>query len=494
MIDLRTTLEMLFGNKPPVANVAVGQYDELFPESLVLGTLIIGRAGTGKTESLTRHIVANFKRYPNRPNIVLDWSGAISDSFLSQILMDPKRDELLKRIVYDELGHPEWVIPLPEFSNQYGANSEEQVQRVSSNLAKLAPELVRDAPFLAGLGIREIAPQIFRMLSAMTNEHGESWQVTEAKKIIQDIPLLRRAAAQFGTKVPEAKWFVEKRFLQLHERERELRTFALISLLGAIETRYARARIGYPRPGWTPKEAIEKGLLVLINGARLINEKPAQYYLFTQVYSLIMQEMNKRVPNNPDDKPVALVMDEVYSLLSIPGMAEEVGMLAPLYRSRKLELYVVLQSLSQLAPTLRQQIWSLGNVMCFALSSFDDAFEIAQQLFPYDPLKQKMPAQNVFQKPVLENDRSQSLMIANWLQRLPHRQVVIRRYWNEKKLDIQIRMVPKTKELPQKRVIEDLAEVKNSLLKERGVSIRDALEVVNKRKLAVPTPKKPPQL
>src|SRR3990170_990154 len=158
-------------------------------------------------------------------------------------------------------------------------------------------------------------------------------------------------------------------------------------MLGAVESREIRAKVGYYRPGWTPKEAIEKGLIVLINGARLINQKNAQHYLFTQVYSLILQEINKRIPNDPNDKPVALVMDEVYSLLSIPGMAEEVGMLSPLYRSRKLELYIVLQALSQLAKNLKEQIWSIGNVVCFAFSVLNGAYDLPQKILKYTPTR-----------------------------------------------------------------------------------------------------------
>jgi hypothetical protein len=486
--------DLFFGNQPPVANVAVGQYDDLPSEGLTMGTLIIGRQGTGKTTALARHLVDYFKQFPNRAIFVLDWSGAISDSILKLVLSDPNKDALLSRIVYDELGHPEWVVPLPEFSESYGGSLEEQVQRVSGNLIKLASDLVQNAPFLAGLGLREIAPQIFRILSGVTNEQGESWQVTEAKRLIVDPPLARLATAQFGNKVPEAKWFMEKMYLQLKPQERELRSYALLALLGSIEPKAARARVGYYRPGWTPKEAIQKGLMVLVNGARLINEKNTQHYLFTQAYSLIMAEINKRLPGNPEDQPVALVMDEVYSLLSIPGMAEEVGMLSPLYRSRKLELYVVLQSLAQLAPVLREQIWSIGNVMSFAVSNFDDAYDIAQQLFRYEPLSAKIPPKTDLQRPVIETDRSQYLTIANWIQRLEHRQCIIRRFWSEKKLDRQIRMVPKTKDLPSNRMEDNLSEVKDRLLKERGVLVRDALEVINQRKLTVAVTKKPPQL
>jgi len=37
-------------------------------------------------------------------------------------------------------------------------------------------------------------------------------------------------------------------------------------------------------------------------------------------------------------------------------MKEEIGLLTPLYTSRKLELYIVLQSFSQLAPNLTKKI------------------------------------------------------------------------------------------------------------------------------------------
>jgi hypothetical protein len=404
MIDLQFIHDLILGNNLPVPNISVGQYDDLPTDGLTMGTLIIGRPGSGKTSALARHVVDYSRRFPNRAIFVLDWSGAISDAILKLIVGAADRNDLMKRVVYDELGHPEWVIPMPEFSHEYGEGYEEQVQRVSTNLVKLAPELVRDAPFLAGLGLREIAPQIFRVLSSVTNEHGETWQVTEAKRFILETPLLRMATAKFGHKVPEAKWFIERMFLHLHPRERELRTYALLALLGTIEPKNTRARIGYYRPGWTPKEAIDKGLLVLVNGARLINEENTQHYLFTQAYSLIKQEINHRIPGDVNDQPVALVMDEVYSLLSIPGMAKEVGMLSTLYRSRKLELSVVLQSLSQLAPELRNQIWSLGNVVCFAVSNFDEAYEAAQQIFRFEPARVKLTSSPEFPRPIIETD------------------------------------------------------------------------------------------
>jgi len=481
MMDIDFFKQVLWPASSKFPNCRISAHDELLAEGLTMGTLYIGRQGTGKTSALARHLVEYFKHFPDRAIFVLDWSGSITDSILSILLQEPNRDQLSRRIIYDELGNPEWVVPMPEFSHLYGSTYEEQVQRLSNNLSKLAPELIKDAPFLAGLGLREIAPQVFRVLTSVSNEFGETWQATEAKKLISDPALLRRCLAGYGYRVPEAKWFFEKVFLELKPPERELRTYALLALLGAIETPETRARVGFYRPGWTPREAIKEGKMVIVNGANLINQKNTQHYLFTQAYSMIMSEINKRHPGDPKDQPVALVMDEVYSLLSIPGMAEEVGMISPLYRSRKLELYIVLQALSQLAPTLRQQIWSIGNIVSFAVSNFEEAFELSQQIFAYKPETVKLEPKTSVQQPIIETDRGQYLKIANDLQRMRHRECIVRRYASEKVLDRYVLWVRKTKDIPNNPTEMSVDEFKKSLLETRGVRVRDALELINQR-------------
>jgi hypothetical protein len=218
-------------------------------------------------------------------------------------------------------------------------------------------------------------------------------------------------------------------------------------------------------------------MMVIVNGARLINQEAAQYYLFTQVYSLIMEEINKRTPANPKDQPVSLVLDEVYSLLSIPGMAQEIGRISPQYRSRKLELYVVLQSLSQLSEELRSLIWNIGNVVCFSLSNVDEAEEMSRQMFSYNPYAIKYNAKTELQQNVSEPDRGQYLQLANNIQHLRHREALVRRYISEQKLDPFIRHVIKTPDVDQTPV--NLDEVKEELLKKRGERLRDVLEYVD---------------
>ena len=158
-----------------------------------------------------------------------------------------------------------------------------------------------------------------------------------------------------------------------------------------------------------------------------------------------------------------------------------------------MELYVVLQTLSQLAPTLREQIWSIGNVVCFAISNFEEAYEIAQQLFKYEPQSVKLAATTPDRQPVVEPDRGQYLTLANYIQRMNHRECIMRRYTSEKQLDPYVWHVSKTRPHPTNQPAIPTREIKEQILKERGVSVRDALEVINQRKLQVER-RSPPQV
>jgi hypothetical protein len=489
-INWKLLKRILFGKGPPLPDVKTDKGEELPINGLTMGTLIIGRPGSGKTTSLARHIVEYFVRFKDRAIFVLDWSGSISNAILILVQQVTEAVGMThdERIVYDELGNPEWVIPLPEFSPLYGTTSDEQVQRVSTNLEKLEPELVERTPVVGGMAIKDIAPHLFRILASIDNEQDGSWQITETKKLLTDINQLRLALKDYGRNEPGSKFYLEHEYLNINSNERLLRRYAIHSILSPIEAKPVRARLGFSRPGWTPKEAIENGLMVLIDGSQLINQRGAQHYLFTQAYSLIMAEINKRQPGSQKDKPVALVMDEVYSLLSIKGMAEEIGMLAPLYRSRKLELYIVLQALAQLERELRNQIWNIGNIQSFAVSNFDEAYEIAKQIFKYQPTTVRMPPRTDFGQPIMETDRGQYLKIANQIQRFNHRECILRRYESERVLDRYVRYISKTREIPSIPVEERLAEFKERLLRKRGVKVKQALEVINQRKLTSKPP------
>jgi hypothetical protein len=494
MIDWKLIVKIFWPDLPKYPNTRLVPFEELPAEGLTMGTLFIGKQGSGKTTSLSRHIVEYFKKYPDRAIFILDSKGSNADEILALIAKEPDWEMLSKRIVYDDLGNPDWVIPLPEFSHMYGTSFDEQAHRVAANLQNLAPELVKGAPYIAGLGLQEIAPQLFRIESSISDENGRSWQVTETRPLLTNIPLLKRLVAKYGYRVPKAKEYFEKEFFKLSENEKELRTYAIRSLLGPTEAPEIRARLGYHQPRWTPREAIKNGLMVIVDGSRLNNRKAVQHYLFTQAFSLIMAEINKRRPADPSDKPVSLILDEVYSLFKIPSMAPEIAQLAPQYRSRKLQLYIVLQELEQMSEELRPHIWSLGNIVAFGISNFDEAYRIAQQLFKYEPKTIKMDAKGDTSQPLVEPDRGQYLQIANDLQRLAHRECIIRRYQSERLMEKNILWVKKTKDVPNIPMRISVQQLKDRLLRERGIRVQEALESMRERTMQKNEKASPPQI
>ena len=80
------------------------------------------------------------------------------------------------------------------------------------------------------------------------------------------------------------------------------------------------------------------------------------------------------------------------------------------------------------------------------LSNHDEAYEMAQQLFRYDPYTVKVAPTNERSNPIMEPDRGQYLQLADWIQSLGHRQCIMRRYVSEKAIEEKIQFVRKTAE------------------------------------------------
>lgn len=495
MLNLNTIGRMIFGrpNHPDIPNVRVARDDDLYFDSLTRGTLVIGKPGVGKTVWLAMQVLKYALTYPDRPIVSGDASGSFTDEFIKIVHQLParQRESLSRRIILDRLGDPNYVVPMPFFSPEYELDYEEQVQRVKQNYEKMNEQLMERTPIMS-LCIRETLPELCRLLCAIQNEHGECWQITEAKKLIIDQNWLRIACNTYGNKVPESKWYFEKDFLGKHisKHERELRTYALRSILGGVEPRPIRARLGYYKPGWTPKEVIDKGLIVLVSGEQLINQEQAQELLFMDMFSLILSQINKRIPHNPEDKHVLLVVDEVPMIIRMRGMAQEFGKISPQYRSRKLQLILVIQALWQLADNLKEQIWSLGNVTCFGIEDFREAYTVSQQLFKYEPKTVKLPARSDTGQPIVEQDRGQYLTATNWLQHLIKRECVLKRYVDEGEEDPFVGYVQETSEKPNNPLDEPLIEIKERLMKRRAIPVGEALEVINQRKMT----SRPPQI
>ena len=484
-LPLILTLVLPRLNHPDIPNLREGQDDSLYLESLTRGVLVVGRPGSGKTVWLAMQTMIRALANPDCPIFVLDASGSFCDEFikLTYQLSQGLREQIESRMIFDRMGDPKYVTAFPFFSDEYGLDVETQVMRVTENWKKLQDELVKVNPTMGGIPLGELAPQTYRMLCAIRFKDGSSGQITEAKKLLMNETWLYEACKKFGKDAPEAKWYFERQFLSLTEPERDLRSYTLRSILGAVEPKAIRARVGYHTPGWTPREAIEKGQIVLVSGEELINQEQAMGILFTDVYSQILAVINERTPHDPTDPPVLMVIDEVPMLLEIKGMAEEIGKVSPRYRSRRLQIIVIIQMLAQLDDDLRKKIWSLGNTACFGIDSHKEAYEIAQQLFNYDPQKIKFAATSDTGQPIVEQDRGGYLIGANWLQHLPARSLVLKRWIDEGTEERFVQFIQSTSDKPDGPLPTELIEIKEQLLERTAIPIEEALKAVNSRTL-----------
>lgn len=478
-------LKALFFEKPPPMSVAYAPFEELPEAGQTMGTLFIGRQGSGKTSALARHLVEYFDTHPNEAIFVLDWSGDISNRILGQFCQRSfaERQKVMHRLVYDEPGHPEWVLPLPELTEAYGGTFEDEIERVKDNLNGLYKNPSQEAVIMAGVAINKTLPEIYRLLTSIKNQYGQTWQVTESEYLIENPKAMSRALTDYGASLPEgSKQYLLDQIVNIKSEERNKRTYVLMELFGWIKTDYMRASLGYPRPAWTPKEAIARGQMVIINGSRMVNHPTARNYKFTQAWTLIKAELNRRTPHDKNDRPVTVVLDEVKSLLKVPAFAEDVGEISPIYRSRGVKLYIVIQALSQLTEELERNIWLLGNLVGFGLENKVDCEKLAYQLNKYVPTSAKLPAQRPDQNPLTESEHGQDRQGADWIWGLDDRQCLVKRYLDERHRDKRVRYIRRTKDLPARPLLIPVEEFKEQLLKDRGLRVWEALTVVDSRR------------
>lgn len=185
---------------------------------------------------------------------------------------------------------------------------------------------------------------------------------------------------------------------------------ALVDVLDdVIKTQRIRARVGYPDAGWTPNKAISQGQIVCCDGSSLTNNHKQKDYAYLQFFHLILDEINKRSPSAPGYHPINRVMDEVYTFTEIPRVLRMLAHLPSEYRSWKLQLFLVIQSLRQLAGEengkkgLEDVLFLFGNLVVFSLLDIRDCFTMIENLIPFNEQLVKVPARHEGQHDIMEN-------------------------------------------------------------------------------------------
>lgn len=471
----------------------------LYEEGLVMSTAFIGRQGVGKTFALANELLEQIKHNKEQSFFIFDWSGGLINTLFMLALSDAKRDEIIPRLIYDEMGGRNingeaYVMPMPEFSEKFDPEKqwlervEDQADRVQRTFEEINPNLVERNPTLGGRPIKSLLPNLLLLANAIKDDNDSSWQITEVTKLLNR-EVRELARKQFGNKVGKANEYFTFSFTGKEKLDNEL-AHALMDVLDVIKSRRIRARVGFPAPGWTPKEAIQKGMIIACDGSGLNNNHKQKDYAFLQLFHLVLDEINKRVPSAPGYHPINWVMDEVYTFTETPSVARILAHLPSEYRSRKLQLFLVIQSFKQLAGEengrkgLEDVFFSFGNMVIFSLLDIDDCFTGVRNLFPFDPQLIKVPARNEGQHDIMENRDEQLAVRAYQLQHLAQRECYVRRFVNEARMDKVIH-IGKTREVRLTADHEDVENLKDELMLKRGIPLLKAEEIISKRKLSI---------
>jgi hypothetical protein len=470
----------------------------LHEAGLVMSTAFVGRPGAGKTFALAQELLEQMKAHPEQSFFIFDWSGGLINTLYQLVLSDPKREEIVPRLVYDAMGGrtingQPYVLPLPEFSEEYDPEKrwlervEDQADRVQRVFTSLNGDLIERNPTMGGRPINDLLPNVLLLANAITDEKGESWQITETTRLLNN-EVRDNARKIFGYKVGKAKEYFEQQFKGDSKLEKDMSN-ALADVLDVIKTQRIRARVGYPYPGWTPQEAIRNGLIVCCDGSSLTNNHKQKDYAYLQLFHLIMDEINKRVPSAPGYHPINWVMDEVYTFTETPRVSRMLAHLPSEYRSRKLQLFLVLQSLKQLAGEengkkgLEDAFFNFGNMVVFSLLDIDDCIAIVKNLIPFDPQQVKVPARHEGQHDIMENRDEQLAVRAYQLQRLAQRECYVRRFINEGRMD-RIIHIGRTRDVRITATHSDIEQLKDRLMLQRGVLLSEVEKMISQRKIS----------
>src|SRR5688500_7799792 len=116
--------DLLFGRKWWLPAFIARPARLLYETGLAMSTALIGRQCSSKTFTIAQELLEQKQDHPEQPYFIFNWSDGLIITLFLLILSDPKRDELLSRLVYDDMGgrtidSKPYIMPMPEFSEKY---------------------------------------------------------------------------------------------------------------------------------------------------------------------------------------------------------------------------------------------------------------------------------------------------------------------------------------------------------------------------------------
>jgi hypothetical protein len=362
----------------------------LSDSSRVLGTLILGAPGSGKTLLESLCLLVDLLR--GLPGVVLDPLGTLSEAFLFRLLcvlseLPPGDDERLwQRIRYIPLGDEHVVTPFPIYSKWQGESLWDAGQRLITVLERANPQLVAQSP-LTWPAARQLAVHAGMLLTAM------GYQLTNMQDLLFNTPEWEQSgtfeeALNRNPHAAEAVSYFRNYYLALPRTEqRRLAGTFLDQIFPLIANPTLQAVFsGSSTPGIVWEEVEAHPQLVIFSFKGITNPATrsfAMQWIIENLYSHLKERGRRKTPfvvtidefanlaavGTTDNKPLADLFDEF---------------LAQYAQNNLIFVTDACQSVDQLDERLRQTVFRLGTLVSGRAGSFREARIVADHLMPKD--------------------------------------------------------------------------------------------------------------
>ena len=425
-----------------------------------LGTRVVGEAGTGKSVLLGAIAFGDFTRFI--PVVLWDHNGGMIDAFFAQVLAHPERPSLEERIRYVEFGNKEFAYGMPFYYDAGGDDPFTMSQRLIDILLKLDPDLA-SAPVLGASSLVQLGTMVGTILSAVVDQEGNHWQITEALDLLSNYnsPRWAKIRSELTGKIDAAEKFLVENYSRSTPTERHTRSWSFESRIWTyLNSPNLKATVGQGKPTIDWREVEAKRLAVIFDFRNLANQKPLEH-LSLSTFEYFLTFIKRRGINAPE--PISLIIDELPTLIEYQSLEPDVRSLATRFRAYKLWSTIGHQALYQLSPKLREAAWSFRNQIVGQQANITDAEDVVNNLLAIvDPMERRV--------------------VAQLLQRLPSRRFLLRRHRSEHEADRETYWV-KTLDMPDISSVtqEQIAAAKLENQKQFAPRVGKVLEQIDDR-------------
>ncbi len=344
-----------FGTSSFPATASRGIYQEV--EGALSHTAIVGPTGSGKSSLVANLVLQDVEA--GRGVLVIDGKGDLVDDLLARlpdrrrddvVLLDPSREDLPQPGIrlFSRTGDPELTADV-----------------VLGTLASLFADSwgIRSAQYLR-LGLVTLAAWPGATLLELPLLFGDARVRSEAIRHVRD-PLVVSAWQRFAA-------------LSAADQATQIAP-ALTKLEQLISRRSLRGVLGQTQPKLVFSEAIARARVVLVRLPRgLMGAAASQLLAALTLWGFVQAVEARAALPQERRRPFLLYLDELSALGALPLPLDDL-----LERARGLGVGLTLspQSLSQLAPALRQTVLAnVGSLVAFRQRSSEEAAALAREL------------------------------------------------------------------------------------------------------------------